>query len=567
MPHVSSREIVFTGDPITSDSDFERRILDDYAIADATRRVIIEEVLTDLFSEDTKNSSLMFINCSMTFLRGETQTSFSLYRQLFNEYGYGTEASMRHLREYAQSLHRSGKKEEALVALHNGIIASSIEDMDVYQLYLEYLNSSALNKAKALNLNVKMLSKWQVETTYWTKLWVQLANIFSSIDFNDIYQGPEITYEAINELNITKYLHLFTMGLQLFPRSLNMIHATATTHVLYDFANRVHDKHHYLCARHLLERYINLYQLCRNDIRVNHRVCESQDEGQFERVESELSELTDLIHNTFDIPIHLQSYDCHPFINTEGYIHMIRDTNANASDSLFNLEDIDFDTRHHGLWLNIGCSSEENCPNVGWTVIDGLMNALPVHIASEVNDLSVIDSGSVEKVYSSHTLEHLSPTFGRKTHKKAYSELCDTLAEWNRVLRHNGEILISVPDFGTIIALHSRFSSTLTACDKRFLQSMVFGGQEDAYDVHKIGFDFEFLRDILIDFGFCDIERVGGFGLFTDHSTTNFTITGDQQEKVSLSINVKAKKCKGPEIYIAGEVNENMFKCACYNCF
>ena len=505
----------------------------------------------------------------MAFLRGETQTSFSLYRQLFNEYGYGTEASMRYLREYAQSLHSSGEKEEALVTLHNGIIASSIDDINVYRLYLEYLNSSGLNKAKALNLNVKMLSKWQVETTYRTQLWIQLADVFSSIDFNDIYQGSQIAHEAISELNITKFLNVFTMGLQLFPRSLNMIHAAATTHILYDFVSKAHDKHHYLCARHLLERYINLYQLCRNDIGVIRRLCESQDKSRNEMVEAELSELTDLIHKTFDIPIHLQSYDCHSIINTEGYIHMMRDTNADASDSPFNLEDINFETHHHGLWLNIGCSSETNCPTVGWTVVDGLMNALPVHIASEVNDLSAVDSGSVEKLYSSHTLEHLSPTLGRNTHKKAYSELCDTLAEWNRILRDNAEILISVPDFGTIIALHSRFSSIMTAYDKRFLQSMIFGGQGYAYDIHKIGFDFEFLRDTLIDFGFCDIERVEGFGLFTDHSTTNFklkTDIDDKQEVVPLSINVKAKKCKGPDIYVTGEVNENIFKCACYNC-
>ena len=98
---------------------------------------------------------------------------------------------------------------------------------------------------------------------------------------------------------------------------------------------------------------------------------------------------------------------------------------------------------------------------------------------------------------------------------------------------------------------------------------MAFGCQEDVYDIHRIGFDSEFLRDTLIDFGFCDVERVEGFGFFTDHSTTKFAteIGGGQREAMPLSINVKAKKCKGPEIYNAGEINEHIFKCACYSCF
>ena len=59
------------------------------------------------------------------------------------------------------------------------------------------------------------------------------------------------------------------------------------------------------------------------------------------------------------------------------------------------------------LWLNIGCNNLIVCPKLGWTNVDAIETEA-VHIVNQANNLKDISDASAEKLYSSHTLEHLS---------------------------------------------------------------------------------------------------------------------------------------------------------------
>ena len=173
-----------------------------------------------------------------------------------------------------------------------------------------------------------------------------------------------------------------------------------------------------------------------------------------------------------------------------------------------------------------------------------------VHISAKMDDLSEISSRTVEKLYASHTLEHLSPILGKDVNVHGYSELCQTLAEFNRVMVMNGEIYISVPDVDMMIREYARLSKTLPRSDKNGLLMQIYGGQTNVHDYHKIGFHFEELEFQLNQFGFCGIQKVDNFGFFKDASTTVniYPLNNNETVTIPLSINVNGTKCKDIEL-------------------
>ena len=48
---------------------------------------------------------------------------------------------------------------------------------------------------------------------------------------------------------------------------------------------------------------------------------------------------------------------------------------------------------------------------------------------------------------------------------------------------------------------------------------IIFGGQTNIYDVHKVGFDFEIMAMYLEEAGFTGYEQVAEFNLFSDCSS------------------------------------------------
>jgi predicted SAM-dependent methyltransferase len=170
------------------------------------------------------------------------------------------------------------------------------------------------------------------------------------------------------------------------------------------------------------------------------------------------------------------------------------------------------------LHLHIGGET----PKPGWKILN-IQPGPHVDFVGTCTDLSRFDGGTVETIYVSHVLEHLSYV----------DELLDALKEFRRVLRTDGLLQVSVPDFEALCRLF--LDPRLDAAMRFHVMRIIFGGQMDPYDFHKAGLTEEFLTDFLTTAAFRDIRRVGDFGLFDD--TSGLKLGG-----VPVSLNLQAKK-------------------------
>jgi predicted SAM-dependent methyltransferase len=71
--------------------------------------------------------------------------------------------------------------------------------------------------------------------------------------------------------------------------------------------------------------------------------------------------------------------------------------------------------------------------------------------------------------------------------------------------------------------------------ERHHLMRIIFGGQTNIYDVHKVGFDFEILALYLEEAGFQEYEQFSEFKIFNDCSSLRILDT-------LISLNVIAKK-------------------------
>ena len=168
--------------------------------------------------------------------------------------------------------------------------------------------------------------------------------------------------------------------------------------------------------------------------------------------------------------------------------------------------------------LNIGARVKAD----GWKNFD--INPGPgVDYVGDCRDLSQFADNSVDVIYASHILEHLS--YQREIHA--------ALGEWLRVLVPGGLVMISVPDFEALVRM---FVDPATTGEQRFyIMRVIFGGQMDPFDFHHVGLTFEFVNSYLYQTGFRDIRKVKELGIFPDSSTQRI---GD----MLLSLNMTARK-------------------------
>lgn len=161
-------------------------------------------------------------------------------------------------------------------------------------------------------------------------------------------------------------------------------------------------------------------------------------------------------------------------------------------------------------------------PKQGWKILN-IVPGEHVDFVGTCTDLSRFESGTVEAIYASHILEHLSYA----------DELLPALREFRRVLKKDGLLQISVPDFEVLCRLF--IDTRLDAAMRFHVMRLVFGGQSDPHDFHKVGLTEEFLGDFLLTAGFREIRRVDGFGLFDDTSTLKLG-------GIPVSLNLQAMK-------------------------
>ncbi|MCJ2541597.1 methyltransferase domain-containing protein [Thermostichus vulcanus] len=144
-------------------------------------------------------------------------------------------------------------------------------------------------------------------------------------------------------------------------------------------------------------------------------------------------------------------------------------------------------------------------PHPNWKIFN-IQPGPNVDYVGNAVDLSQFPDNSLEAIYTSHTLEHFNYT----------QELPVVLKEWYRALRFGGQLMISVPDLPTLCRLYLKEEATPA---QRFaIMRMMFGGQVDEYDYHKVGLSWEHLFMLLSQAGFRIIRKVDRFNLFNDCS-------------------------------------------------
>lgn len=107
-----------------------------------------------------------------------------------------------------------------------------------------------------------------------------------------------------------------------------------------------------------------------------------------------------------------------------------------------------------------------------------------------------IKTRSVSNIYASHLFEH----FSEKEIKKILKEL-------HKLLQKDGEIRISVPDIDKIVKIYSKNWEHFQKRGHSPWNGLIYGGQSTKYDFHKTGFNAQWLRFLLEEAGFKQVEE------------------------------------------------------------
>lgn len=173
--------------------------------------------------------------------------------------------------------------------------------------------------------------------------------------------------------------------------------------------------------------------------------------------------------------------------------------------------------------LNLGC---------GFTTLPGFINvdklrARHIHYVRAVTNLRPFADDSVDLVYVSHCLEHV-------THRKTN----DVLAEWRRVLRPGGILRIGVPDFDVLLDAYFHSGKDIES-----IQPFLMGGQDYQLNQHLIMFTERSLRDRLLGVGFQEVRRwernADQWTSLPDCTSLEITIAG---RTFPISLNLEAVK-------------------------
>ncbi len=175
-------------------------------------------------------------------------------------------------------------------------------------------------------------------------------------------------------------------------------------------------------------------------------------------------------------------------------------------------------TRETPLRLHLGGRQVKE----GWKILN-IQPGPGVDYVGPCHDLSRFASGSIAEVYASHVLEHLG----------YQRELPQALREIHRVLRPEGLLHMSVPDLEVLCQM---FAHPQLGTQQRFdLMRIMFGGQMDEHDFHRVGLTWDFCCHFLKEAGFASVRRVAEFGLFDDSSALR--LSGQL-----ISLNLEARR-------------------------
>ena len=154
--------------------------------------------------------------------------------------------------------------------------------------------------------------------------------------------------------------------------------------------------------------------------------------------------------------------------------------------------------------LEFGCGES---PSPGFTSCD--IRELPGvdYVCNAWDITNHVADNSVDLIYSRHFFEHLT-----------FVQADWTLSAWKNILKPGGEVQIMVPDMRFHINqwLNPQRKTTINngmQSDEEWAISGFWGKQRETeigeiWDIHKSGYDFELLRDSLVNHGFNNVSRI-----------------------------------------------------------
>lgn len=135
------------------------------------------------------------------------------------------------------------------------------------------------------------------------------------------------------------------------------------------------------------------------------------------------------------------------------------------------------------LKLNLGCGTRK---------IHGFIN---IDTREEVDpdiigDITNLNYKDVDLIYACHVLEHFPK-----------NKTIEILKNWYDILRIDGILRLSVPDFEAIVEYYKYTK------DLKDLYTLLYGGQKYDQDYHYNCFDFKTLSGLLTNIGFKKVQR------------------------------------------------------------
>jgi predicted SAM-dependent methyltransferase len=141
--------------------------------------------------------------------------------------------------------------------------------------------------------------------------------------------------------------------------------------------------------------------------------------------------------------------------------------------------------------LHLGCG---NIHIKGYCNVDDIPTG-STDLILDIASLPGIKNDSIGKIYSCHVLEHFSTGM-----------IDSILARWYQVLLPGGELRISVPDLDAITRIYQKNIKHFQTPGNQPWVALIYGGQKDIYDFHKTGFNYCWMKYLLENAGFENIQ-------------------------------------------------------------
>jgi SAM-dependent methyltransferase len=125
-----------------------------------------------------------------------------------------------------------------------------------------------------------------------------------------------------------------------------------------------------------------------------------------------------------------------------------------------------------------------------------ILNTMAVDVVSDISKLDNFSNNSIDLIYACHVLEHFS-----------HEEVKKVLSRWYQVLAPGGELRISVPDIDRIVKIYNENWHHFQTPGNTPWIGLLYGGQGDPYDFHKTGFNFCWMKYLLENIGFEEINE------------------------------------------------------------